>query len=201
MKRIALYILLPIALLCSAAVADANLITNGGFETGDFTGWTEGGHVSNMFVTGPFVFAPHSGSFQSVLGPVGSDGTLSQTLATTAGGLYTVSYWLANTGGTPNDFSMSFGGVTIPGSVIIDGGAFGYTQFTFSGLLATTGSTVLEFSFRQDPGDWGLDDISVDAARGVPDTGSSMLLLGLGLVGLCLAQRTLRSQRILLIRH
>jgi hypothetical protein len=195
-----IYILLPIALLCFAAVANANLVTNPGFETGDFTGWTQGGDTSFVGVNNAVA---HSGTFGAFMGPVGSDGTLSQTLATTAGGIYSVSYWLASqAGATTNDFSASFNGVTIAGSVLNNAGAFGYTQFTFSGLVATTNSTVLGFTFRNDDSFWLLDDVSVDGAiNGVPDMGSSALLLGLALLGLCLAQRTLRAQGTALIRQ
>src|SRR5207342_1372158 len=85
-----IYILLPIALLCSAAVANANLVTNGGFETGDFTGWTNGG---NTGFTGVDPGIQHSGTYGAFFGPIGSNGFLSQTLATTAGGVYTLSFW------------------------------------------------------------------------------------------------------------
>jgi hypothetical protein len=49
------------AALSFAQPAKANLITNPGFETGDFTGWTQ------VFgaVTGTFLGVnPHSGNFQ-----------------------------------------------------------------------------------------------------------------------------------------
>ena len=35
--------LIAVAALSVAYPAKANLVTNGGFETGDFTGWTQGG--------------------------------------------------------------------------------------------------------------------------------------------------------------
>ena len=48
-----------------AHLAKANLITNGGFETGDFTGWTQ----SRGFVEGEtFGITPHSGNFQATFG-------------------------------------------------------------------------------------------------------------------------------------
>ena len=53
-----------------------------------------------------------SGQFAAGMGPVGSDGTLSQTLQTTAGQQYTLSFWLANQGAGPNDFTVKWNGAT-----------------------------------------------------------------------------------------
>jgi len=56
---------------------------NCGFETGDFTGWTQSGNTGFTSVTGSFGgIAPNSGNFPACMGPVGSDGLLSQTFGT-----------------------------------------------------------------------------------------------------------------------
>jgi hypothetical protein len=68
-----------------------NLLSNGSFETGDFTGWTTGGNFQDTFVENtPFYqyTTAQDGSFYAVLGPVGSDGTLSQTFSDTSGAHY-----------------------------------------------------------------------------------------------------------------
>src|SRR5215831_8056320 len=66
---------------------DGNLVANCGFETGDFTAWTQSGDLSFTGVAAGF---GHSGTFGAFLGPVNDQGMLTQTLPTTAGGTYTL---------------------------------------------------------------------------------------------------------------
>ena len=174
-----------------AFAGNVELVANGGFETGDFSGWTLGGNCGSFCnVTSTM---PHSGAFSAQLGPVGSDGTLSQTLDTVAGATYTFSFWLANDAGVPNDFSAYFDGLQVLNfnNLNIPGG-FPYTDFVFT-VMASTDSTVIQFNFRQDPAFWFLDDVSVFGPAGngtVPEPGS-MALLGTGLVALGFAGRKL----------
>jgi len=189
-KKHAFYGILALVSLLGLGItqsAKANLVTNGGFETGDFTGWTQGG---NLGFTSVSTITPHSGSWAARLGPIGSDGTLTQNLATTGGGFYVLDYWLSNEGGTPSDFSVKWGGVTIPGSILLDPPGFGYTEYTFT-VFTSTATTALEFDFRQDPAYFHLDDISVTFSRGVPDAGSTLPLLGFALAGLGILRRKL----------
>ena len=177
--------LVAAGLFVSTPAQAASIVINGGFETGDCTGWTLGGNTgfSGVINTAPYV---NSGSFGAFFGAVGSDTSLSQNLATTPGGRYDLTYFLYSPGGTPNDFSVVWNGVTE--TALVNAGAFGYTQFTFQGLLATGSSTTLQFLLRQDPSFWGLDDIAVTPS--VPEP-SSILLLGSGLL---LAGRLIRRK-------
>src|SRR5664279_886057 len=89
-----------------------NLVANCGFETGDYTSWTQGGNLSFTSVTAnaPYV---NSGSFASAMGPVGGDGTLEQFVGAPGATLYDASFFLYNDGGAPNDFTVFWNGVDV----------------------------------------------------------------------------------------
>ena len=184
----------------SAGAAQANIVTNPGFETGDFTGWTLSGDTSFTFVEEGFF--PHSGSFSAFLGTLGSTGSITQTLATTAGASYDIEFWL-NSEFTPNFFSVSFDGIVVDSltdiTTFVDGGcspsspiAGGcYTLFSYT-ALASSATTDLVFTFQHDPWGWDFDDVSVEAATAVPESGS-LPLVAMGLIALLALCRRLRS--------
>jgi Bacterial Ig-like domain/Protein of unknown function (DUF642) len=138
----------------------ANLVVNGGFETGDFTGWTLSGNVAPT-IYGPQVFIANtaqSGQDAAGLGSVGPDGTLSQTIQTTAGQHYTLDFWLANGADGQNDFTAKWNGQTL--AALANASAQGYTEYTFD-VVGTASTSNLEFDFHQNPSYWSLDNISL----------------------------------------
>jgi PEP-CTERM motif len=157
----------------------ANIVVNGGFETGDFTGWTLSGNTDFSGVQCPGAGFVPEGNCGAFFGPVGSDGTLSQTLGTLVNTSYTITFQFENDGDTPNDFSATFGGTTLTSGTNLPASPFHLLSFT---VPATSASTPLTFSFRQDPAFMELDAVTVSSVP-VPEPGT-MALLGAGMAGL-----------------
>ena len=176
-----------------ATAADAsNLVTNGDFETGDFTAWTQSGVLTddgngNLYYAGVGVSAGQGvgGSYGAYLGPVGSMGYLTQSLATVAGQTYTLSWALDNgeTLGFPNQFQVAWNGNVVFDQTNIPQQGF---QAYSVNLIATDSITGLQFGFQNDPTFFHLDNVSVDVASGptpVP-VPAAVWLLASGLLGL-----------------
>lgn len=167
--------------------AEAQLVTNGDFESGNLLGWTLTGSSCS---TGVIAGAQHSGTYGLRSGPVAGTCTVAQTIATTAGEQYTFSFWLSNTfGGTPNSFDALWNGVSVYS--LSNASTFNYTQQVFS-EIATGPTTTISFVVRHDPDFYRVDDVVVTATSTVPEP-STYALMAVGLAGLFAARRRRRA--------
>jgi len=137
---------------------EAPLIENGGFETGDFTGWYQSGFWLGEFVdTDPL--GRHSGTYGAVLGTLDTPGYLFQQIPTNPGWLYLISFWLERPyDEPPNEFSVTWDGTNIfYGVNLVE---VGWTNIQLR-AVATRSGTILKFGFLDDPSYFGFDDVSV----------------------------------------
>jgi PEP-CTERM motif len=189
-KRAALTLTLCVATISAflSTGARANLLLNGGFETGSFSGWTESGNTGFTCVTasscGGFTsgLSPHSGSFFAALGPIGSNGFLAQTFNDTVGQALNISFYLANSfaagANLGDNFAVSFDSSSL--SSLINLPAQSYTLYSFT-VIGTGHDTLTFGGFRNDGGFFGLDDVNVAA---VPEPSTwAMMILGFAGIG------------------
>jgi hypothetical protein len=189
MKR-SLGIMAVVALCLSmGSVANANLVVNGGFETGDFAIWTFVISSPDFSVTS--APPPHSGMYAAYFNVPGfpaptEEAYFHQEIPTIPGVTYHLSYWATYTGSPIGPM------YPLPPMInVIWGGLLGVSGVAFVGptpwtkyenrhkMVATSSTTDLYFEIIVPVGELRIDDISVVAA---PVTlPGIMLLLGTGL--------------------
>ena len=173
-KRTILFFGLTVCLGATACAQE--LTTNGGFETGDLTGWTLGGSASAFVTTSPV----HSGTYSAKLTPGTSDNILYQTINTTAGDVYSFSVWLIDTGraGDSSDFDkLYWDGNIVPGSPTFVPGDSVWHNYSFD-LQATGSTTQIGVEAYNPSGNYFLDDVSVMAAPAPEPASLSLIALG-----------------------
>ena len=195
----------------SASAGGIDLVANGGFTTGDFTGWTSSSD-ENWYVNGIDTNpgAPSDTSYAAENGCVGAScndpvngSWITQSLATEVSQTYTLTFFYdpgplnEDDGGggadaiadasviTTTELDVLWDGSLVTGGQIVNATSSTWEEYTFTGLTASTTSTVLEFTGREDPAYLQLTDISVtaDASPTVPEP-ASLTLIGGGLLGM-----------------
>ena len=138
-------------------------VGNGGFETGNFSDWVFTGDTNVNFVGGAPLYLSyvHSGALAGIFGEPTNLATLSQSLPTTPGELYLISFWLNNpVGGNPNEFQAAWNGDAL--FVQTNMPKFNWTNMVFM-ANASSAATTLEFFFQNEPDAFGFDDVTVTA--------------------------------------
>lgn len=137
--------------------AGAPAIVNGGFETGDLTGWTASGpiHVVQYEIGSTY------GHYSAHL--AASSGMLSQSLATTSGQHYFVSFDLiGDTDATHAPFTVTWGGTMLVNLAEVQPGVYHYAF----DAVGDPSSTTLQFSYGDDASGMILDNVNVNPASG-----------------------------------
>jgi hypothetical protein len=189
-----------------AAPAHANLIVNGGFETGAANPWVVTGPDNNVVIRGPlggdFWFGGGStaqnGSFAAMFnaGDRAPVGTISQTFATVPNEVYQVTFDYGATLNATQRITASVlgtAGLLFSLPVVESNPLRALTTFTFA-FVADGGQATLRFV--DDPNNFTvsqdgiLDNVSVIGAIPVPEPETyALMLAGLGLLGFRLRRR------------
>lgn len=202
MRRISLLLTGIIALGClrsAQAQSGGNLIVNGGFETGSFSGWSVTGETGYADVTrlSHGYFQPDSGTYYAMLGSMGAESDLSQNIATSVGSDYAFAFDLASDGGLTNQLTVSAGSDVLLN--LSDIPVSGYTLYTGS-FIADSADTTFSIGTRDDPGYLLLDNVvltdPVITASAVVPLPSSVWMSGLLFVAF-LSYRAVRRTAVL----
>jgi len=182
-------------LLALTSVSRANLLVNPGFESGDASGWTIAG-VSEVLSGSPY---NHSGTYGVSLG----EGTLTQAVATTAGHVYDLSFYLKQIPDGDTQLltlkwdswdvppGQDYGAVTLVDASGLADIASGWVKYDYHVLaLGNVGTLQFEFQTQADtfPNNTAVDDFSLT------DTGALMALPVLNGVAIGLPSPVLPSE-------
>jgi hypothetical protein len=152
--------------LDDVSIVDTSMrLTDPGFETGDFDWWEVSGNTNDIGVN----TINRLGLYGAYAGPFGSPGYISQVVSTDPGQPYLLSCWVQNSnGGGENEYHASWASDTsIYGSTVVQPladqtnlPAFAWTNLHYT-VLSEGYPSELTFGFRNDPGYFHLDEVSL----------------------------------------
>ena len=156
------------------------LIQNGNFATGDFTGWSASGIAFSVLSSSDGLNPPNLGDY---IAQADGNDTLSQTLTTTPGTTYVLSFATANTAGPNTQANVNIQGLINGVTLFTDTSHLANTDWETStyDFTATSASTTLQLdmNFYWANGNGLITDIST-VPQAVPEPAS----LALGAMGI-----------------
>ena len=144
-----------------SVVQDPAILANGGFEFGDFSGWTaQAAPSGSSFSVVNDAAAAHSGdSYASFDGAFSSD-RISQGFPTTPGHPYELSFWINNPVSGNDHLRVEWNGIIVYDRTPLDVPAGVWTRVSIPVTAASTTST-LRFSAFDLPSAMRLDDVEL----------------------------------------